>query len=327
MSLISEIEARKLWQDALEKNRWTKSKIRFAMFDWHPEMGKTSYRPAPAWPTVANSDNKADRAIFLSLVERILRQGDRFSSLGSAPRTGVRPELEFVPYPIEEQTIRQAILGTMKTIQPGAVDQEQILRSAFVAHLPIQFREAIGTRFSGFHPELATPSNTYTRTGVRPMRARYDIGFGHPRQAAGITGAIELKARKGSVASLIRPDKLNEACDEGEAESVDKDTLRDDFEKLLDPKLPVSVLRISWVVAGARSGLQASEIIGCLQQTLVRLSRVLGMLQPSKAVDSQTGWLKWVWADPDVTLHLAWYHPHAFELDRFEPAFGVIENE
>ncbi len=320
MSLISEAEARKLWQDALEKKCWHERKIRFVMFDWRPEMGKISYRPAPAWPTVANGENKADRATFLNLVERILRQGDRFSSLGSVPRVGIRPEIELAPHPIDEQTIRQAILETMNAIQPGAVNQEQILRSALVSHLPTQFREAIGTRFSAFHPELPTPSDTYTRTGDRQMRARYDIGFGHPRQAAAIVGVMELKAIKGSVAALIRSYRVDESSENGDVEPVDRDFLRDDLEKLLDPRLPGSTLRVSWLGAGSRSRLTTSKISESVQRTLVRLVRA----EARQELDHQTGWLKWAWVNPDIVLHLAWYHPHAAESDAFESVWSDL---
>jgi hypothetical protein len=84
----------------------------------------------------------------------------------------------------------------MGKVHPLAVTQEQILRAAFFAHLPGEIRAVLGTADAGVHPERPTPSANYVFKGTRGvgMRARYDLGFGHPTDSAGIAGVGELKA-------------------------------------------------------------------------------------------------------------------------------------
>jgi hypothetical protein len=325
MVLLDEAEARLLWCEALQNEGWQDRKIRLVMFDWRPEMGKISYHPAPAWPTVANSENRADRARFLELVERILNQGKRYSSLGSAPRLSTRPEIEFAPRHVDQIAIRNTILKTLETIQPGAVNQQQILRCAMMAHLPPELLESLGTRFAAVHPELPTPSNNYKRTGNHGMCGRYDLGFGHPTQIEDIVGVIELETVKGSVTALL-PDKADEESDEKDVETIELHALQGDFEKLLDPKLPASALRVSVLVAGARSRLSTDEIIASVR----RIRSVNGTAFLTSATvqfDPETQWLRWSWTDSAASLHLAWYHPSLLECNRFESMWSALSGQ
>jgi hypothetical protein len=89
------------------------------------------------------------------------------------------------------------ISNVMKAVHPCIVTQEQILRSAFIAHLPQNIARQIGTPSSSVHPERPTPG-LYQQTGSRKLRARFDLAFGHVENNDGITGVIEIRAGNAS---------------------------------------------------------------------------------------------------------------------------------
>jgi hypothetical protein len=283
--------------------------------------GRTAYKPAPGWPTIAAGDDTAELEEYLRLQARLFEQGEPFSQRGSrrhGPPT-LRPS--FVPLPVAEEQVVSVIADVMSVVQPCAVTQEQILRAAFFARLPQELAAAIGTVRSGVHPERPTPSSDYRYTGKRKtgMRGRYDLGFGHPVDSKGITAVAELKAGSGSFDHLRSFGRLVDESGEPTEEKKRQEPLIIDILKLLDPNLPQGSIRISWIALGKRGVTTAAEI-------RERAERVIGLaawrrnLQPATfKADAETGWLTCEWAEAQVTLRLAWYRPD--ESGSFEPVF------
>src|SRR5262249_50291324 len=134
-----------------------------------------------------------DEADYARIETSLLAQGEPYSRLGSAAHTVV-VGLVASPEPVGRGEVVTTIETVMANVHPLAVTQEQILRAAFFARLPGELGKTIGTARAAVHPELPTPSSNYVITGKREMRARYDLGFGHPREPTGIAGVVELKA-------------------------------------------------------------------------------------------------------------------------------------
>jgi hypothetical protein len=267
MARISQQEARRRWEDQIRLRNWTERKVRLVMFDYHPDKhGRTAYKPAPGWPTIAADDDTAELEEYIQLEARLLEQGEPFSQRGSRRHGPPMPVPAFEPLPIIEEQVVSVIAGVMSVVQPCAVTQEQILRAAFFARLPQELAAQIGTVRSGVHPERPTPSSDYSFTGKRKagMRARYDLGFGDPVDSAGITGVGELKAGNGSFDRLRAFGRLvDENGDPPTVPTQEKkreEPLIVDFLKLLDPKLPQGSFRISWIALGRRGFTTAAEI-------------------------------------------------------------------
>ena len=161
---------------------------------------------------------------------------------------------------------------------------------------------SVGTFRSAVHAEMPTPSGTYQRTGTRPMRARYDVGFGHPEDPAGIIGVMELKAGMST---------FDQQLGEGFAA---------DFEKLLDPLLPPDAFLISWALAMRSGRISSRDLAERAAAVIAPVESKLGLRGRTGSLDAQTGWLTWRWPS-GPTLYLAWYRPRAGLPDRFSPAW------
>jgi hypothetical protein len=309
------------------------------MFDYNPDVhDRTLYHPAPGWPTIAGTDDTADLAEYLNLQEHLLKQGEPHSRRGAAAHgVTVIPQLVPKPAPINRADIVAVVQRVMSTVHPLAVTQEQILRAAFFTQLSDELAIRIGTGMSAVHPERPTPSDDYVFTAKRGtgMRARYDLGFGHPTDTAGIIGVMELKA---GLATFDRLDNLgrltvdvDDTSEKGEnglaIEAQPKkreEPLPTDLYKLLDPKLPQNSCRISWVALGKRGSATVREICEQAVRIVRGVAEARQLSGQTYAVDSSTGWLVFNWAHPQpATLELAWYHPKADTPFIYEPVFGA----
>ena len=332
MARLTEAECRQRWDEALQARGWQKSKLRLAMFDYRPsEHGRTLYRPVPAWPTIADGTNTADAEDYARVERGLLAQGEPHSRRGAAPRTsGVVLEIIANPLPASRGEAVATIESVMATAHPLSVTQEQILRAAFFAHLPRALAEAIGTTKSAVHPERPTPSSDYIFTGTRGtgMRARYDLGFGHPTESAGIAGVAELKA------GLATLDRLEALCSFDERPAADaqlaavqteklEEPLLLDLLKLLDPKLPEDAWRISWIASGKRGSSTTAEIRDRAGHIVERVAKERRLSGARFENDPATGWLVCSWAQPKVRLELAWYRPAASDPARYEAVFAA----
>ena len=229
MPRITEAEARRLWEAEIRTRGWKRSDLAKVMFDWPPGEGGTVYHESPpVWRTIAAEHNEADRDDYFREQAELLRRGESYSR----KRGGGTPTLlpDYQPIAITQAVIIETLHRAMNTLHPVAARHEQILRAKFISQLPTDQAEAIGTLTSAVHPERTTPSNDYRRTGERDTHARYDLGLGHPIESNGMVGAIELKTT----------DSFDQQLDGG---------LQADFGKLLDPLLPPSALRVSWMIA------------------------------------------------------------------------------
>jgi hypothetical protein len=233
------------------------------------------------------------------------------------------------PTPIGRNEIVTTIGRVMSHVDALAITQEQILRAAFFAHLPPEVGQAIGTAEAAVHPERPTPSRDYVVNGKRGvgMRARYDLGFGHPSESVGIAGVAELKA---GVWTLDRLETLGEWDEEREAKletaggEIEKlKPLHLDLWKLLDPKLPQAAFRISWIASGKRGHSTDSDIRDRAIRIVERVAKKRKLSGTTFRVDQATGWLICKWPPLEVTLELAWYRPTVDNPERFEPVFAA----
>lgn len=205
----------------------------------------------------------------------------------------------------------------MENVHPAVVGQEQILRCAFVANLPQEIRDGIGTLSANIHPELPTASNIYQRMGKTKRRARIDIGVGHPTKCGEIIGAIELKTltQFGELWFRKQLEKLN---------TTPKDLMfsgiAGDFQKLLDPKLPKDAFRCSWVVTKKRGLARPEQIARWAKSLLEPVEQRLGLEGFDQSYDTTMGLLRWGWSNGSV-LNLAWYWPKEHDQEQFEPVW------
>jgi hypothetical protein len=331
MARLSEAEGRQRWDEAVRARGWQKSKLRLAMFDYRPtDHGPTIYRPAPAWPTIADDNNTADVEDYARIEQNLLAQGEPPSRRGAAAH-GASLDVQLVanPIPVDIREIVATIERVMRKVHPLAITQEQILRAAFFAHLPRELGEAIGTADAAVHPERPTPSCDYLFTGRRGvgMRARYDLGFGHPTESVGITGVAELKGGLGTfdrLETISRWDEESAADTEtaaGESSKLEEPLLLD-LLKLLDPKLPEGAFRISWIASGKRGRSTAAKICDRAMRIVDRISKRRNQSGTTFRVDPATGWLLCTWPQK-LRLDLAWYRPAADNPEKFEPVFAA----
>lgn len=330
--LIAQSDARQLWLAELRKHGprgWHTSKLSRVMFDWSPRDGITAYHPAAAWPTIADRTGHAPLERYMALQRNLIEQGYRFSDPGSArsggptpratgypgttasaastrrivtPGHGVPRRSNYAPLSISFADVAAAVKSVMDNSHPVAVRQEQILRASLMTRLPAKIAASVGTFRSAVHAEMPTPSGTYQRTGTRPMRARYDVGFGHLEDPAGIIGVMELKAGMST---------FDQQLGEGFAA---------DFEKLLDPLLPPDAFRISWALAMRSGRISSRDLAERAAAVIAPVESKLGLRGRTGSLDAQTGWFTWRWSS-GPTLYLAWYRPDAGLPDRFSPAW------
>jgi hypothetical protein len=332
MTRLTEAEGRQRWDEAIRVRGWQNSKLRLVMFDYRPaEHGPTLYRPAPAWPTIADDDNTADVEDYARIEQSLLAQGEPHSQRGAAAHSGcLDAQLVANPIPVRRGEIVATIERVMGKVHPLAITQEQILRAAFFVQLARELGQAIGTAEAAVHPERPTPSCDYVFTGTRGvgMRARYDLGFGHPSESAGITGVAELKGGLGTFDRLETLSRWDEesATDletaAGESNKVEKPLLLD-LLKLLDPKLPEEAFRISWIVSGKRGRSTTAEIRDRAIRIVERVAQQRNQSGATFRADPATGWLVCTWPQLKLQLELAWYRPAADNPERFEPVFAA----
>lgn len=335
MAQLTETDCRRRWDEAIRARGWQKSKLRLAMFDYLPDRdGRTLYDPAPAWPTIADENNTADEADYMRMERNLLAQGEPYSRRGAAAHSGqVSSGLAVKPVPISRRDAVSTIDTVMAKVHPLAVTQEQILRAAFFAQLPRELAETIGTANAAVHPERPTPSSDYVFTGTRGvgMRARYDLGFGHPTESEEIAGVSELKAGPATFDRLETMSCFNEPTEtdlgpqssKPEPDKLDEPLMLDFF-KLLDPQLPSGAFRISWIASGKRGRSTMGEIRERAVLIVQRVARERNLAGGVFEIDATTRWLVCSWPESLVRLELAWYRPDAIDPERFEPVFGEL---
>lgn len=333
MARLTEQECRQRWDEAVRTRGWHKRKLRLMMFDYRPaEHGRTLYHPSPAWPTIADDDNTADAEDYGRIEQNLLAQGEPHSRRGAAAHADrVGPGLIADPVPVRRTEIVAAIEAVMRNVHALAVTQEQILRAAFFAQMPREQGAAIATAKSAVHPERPTPSSDYLFTGVRGfgMRARYDLGFGHPTESVGIIGVAELK---GGLATFDRLRTMSRCGEERAADAQSPTGQNDKLEepllldllKLLDPKLPEGAFRISWIACGKRGRSTTADICDRAMRIVEHVAKRRNLNDPSFNVDPVTGWLVCTWPQLNVQLELAWYRPAADNPEKFEPVFAAV---
>ncbi len=320
MSRLNISKARDLWRDAIAEKGWQASTLEKVMFDW--QRGKpTRYHPnPPAFYSIADELDTVDEEEYLELQAELIRRGERFSDLGRARTSRVSPvpPLCLRPAPVRPKEIQEAIGAVMAIVHPAVVRQEQIMRCAFIAHLPEAIRKAIGTLSANLHPEIPTASKEYQRKGSMKRRARIDLGFGHPTKCEEVVGVVELKAMT----------SFNEMWFQRQLEKM-KTTpqalmfsgIAGDFQKLLDVKLPRDAFRYSWVVTKKRGTARPDQIARWAQSLLRPVEQRLSLQGFQQDCDSAAHWLRWSW-QKGPSLHLAWYWPKREDSEHFEPVWG-----
>jgi hypothetical protein len=331
MTRLTEAEGRQRWNEAIRARGWQKSKLRLAMFDYRTaEHGPTLYRPAPAWATIAADDGTALIEDYVRIEESLLAQGEPYSRRAAAAHGGT-PYVQLVAKPISvsKDEIVATIARVMEKVHPLAITQEQILRAAFFAHLPPELGQTIGTVEAAIYPERPTPSCDYIFTGTRGigMRARYDLGFGHPSESDGISGVTELKGGLGTFDRLETLSQWEEnpvglETADGETDKLEEPLLLD-LLKLLDPNLPESAFRISWIASGKRGRSTGAEIYDRTIKIVERVAKQRNQSGTIFRIDPATGWLVCTWPLLKLQLDLTWYRPEANNPEKFEPVFAA----
>jgi hypothetical protein len=157
------------------------------------------------------------------------------------------------------------------------------------------------------------------------MRARYDLGFGHPIKPSGITGVMELKAGGGTFDRLRAISRLVDTTESLSGNGSDslkrEEPLAIDFLKLLDPSLPEAAFRISWIALGKRGHASAADIRDRASRIIEMIAWRRNLGAPVCEVDAQTQWLTLSWRKPRIVLSLAWYRPTERQ-NTFESVFG-----
>src|ERR1700733_40611 len=320
MSRLNISKARDLWRDAIAETGWQSSTLEKVMFDW--QKGKpTRYHPnPPAFYSISDELDTVDEADYLELQAELIRRGDRFSDLGRTRGSGVTYASPLCVHPAAciPGEIQATIGAVMASVHPAVVTQEQILRCAFIAHLPEATRKAIGMLSANLHPEIPTASKEYQRKGRTKRRARIDLGFGHPTKCEEVTGVVELKAIT----------SFNEMWFQKQLEKIESTPknlmfsgIAGDFEKLLDAKLPSDAFRYSWAVTKKRSTATPEQIAQWAQSLLKPVEQRLALRGFKQNYDAATGWLQWSWQD-GPRLHLAWYWPKRQNSEQFETVWS-----
>jgi hypothetical protein len=311
---------------------WQKRKIAEIMFNYDPRVHKrTHYHPAPAWPTIVSADGAADLDQYEKLQSQLLQQGEANSSRVAGSSVAVNCKLVHTPTPTTRTEIASTIQKVMAMLHPQVVTQEQIIRAAFVAQLPSEHRNLIGTLSSAIHPERRTPSNKYSNTGKRLMCARYDLGFGHPIDSLGITGVVEMKAALATFDGLSSQSFFTSEgqhdlfdCDEVPLPSPPRkpEPLGIDLFKLLDPKLPGESFRISWIALGKRGRTTGEEIRQQARRIITGVASKRNLSCGVDTIDHESRWLVFTWNQPRlVRLELAWYQPSVCDSSKYETVF------
>jgi hypothetical protein len=311
-------EARELWRAAIEQEGWLGSVLEKVMFD----SGKpTRYHPhPPAFMSISDDENTVSEEQYLTLQNDLIQLGRARSELGRTKRRGqsaITHTLSLCPAELKAEEIPLAMESVMARTHPLVVRQEQILRCAFIAHLPENIRRTIGTVSANLHPEIPTASKEYQRMGRKKRRARIDIGFGHSTICEEIAGVVELKALTSFTESWFKKqlDKLKTT-----PPGLMFSGVAGDFQKLLDPKLPSGAFRYSWIVTKKRGPARPVQVAEWARSLLRPVEQRLSLQAFEESYDSVTRWLSWKWGNGSV-LHLAWYWPKRDNSEEFEPVW------
>jgi hypothetical protein len=320
MPRLDIVTAREMWGKVIGQKKWQGSVLEKVMFDW-PKGEPTRYHDAaPAFYSIADESDTVDEQEYLKLQAELIRRGEYRSNLGRKRHSAnPTPTADFKPSAIAIADIVRTMETVMRTVHPVVVRQEQILRCALIAHLPESIRQAIGTNRANVHPEMPTPSKEYQRKGSRKLRARIDVGFGHPTACDAVVAVLELKALT----------SFNDAWFKSQADKLNSTPpglmfsgLAGDFEKLLDPKLPTNVFRCSWAVTKRRASANTEHIASWAQLLLKPVEQRLALTGFKQDYDPSTQWLRWRWAE-GPTLLLAWYWPKE-DAQEFESVWSNV---
>jgi len=288
------------------------------MFDW-PKGKKTRYHlNPPAFFSIADEHGTVGEGEYLDLQNALVRLGDEQSRRGrSRHRESPSIDVSFAPASVAREDVAATICAVMATVHPAVVRQEQIMRCAFIAHLPEDVRKRIGTLSASLHPELRTPSNEYQRKGSRTMRARIDLGFGHPSRCDQIAGVLEQKALTAFSEIWFKKqlEKLTST-----PPGLMFSGLAGDFQKLLDPKLPKAAFRFSWVVTKRRGPLAPNDVAAWARRLLEPVEQRLALAGFQQGYDPSLQCVRWTWRD-GTAVDLAWYWPKTDAPDEFEPVW------
>jgi hypothetical protein len=142
------------------------------------------------------------------------------------------------------------------------------------------------------------------------MRARHDLGFGHPTGSAGITGVAELKAGPGT---LDRLDAISRRDEEStELQAVTQETRRLDepllldFRKMLDPQLPEDACRISRIVSVRRGRSTAEEIRVRAASIVERVAGLRKLTGTTFRIDPRSACPVFEFPQHQIQVQLAW---------------------
>ena len=303
----------------MAEHDWQGSVLDSVMFDW-PTGKKTRYHPnPPAFLSIADEHGNVDEQEYLDLQNALIQLGDERSRLGRRRHSGESPSIAvlFAPAPISREDVQGTMRAVMASVHPEVVRQEQIMRCAFIAHLPEEVRRRIGTLSASIHPELPTPSKEYQRKGDRTMRARIDLGFGHPTLCDQIAGVLELK-RLTAFSEIWFKKQLEKLADT--RAGLMFSGLAGDFQKLLDPKLPEAAFRFSWVVTKKRGPMTPNDVSAWAHRLVEPVERRLALTGFHDGYDELMQCRRWTWRS-GAAVNLAWYWPKAGAPAEFEPVW------
>ncbi|MBL4850055.1 MAG: hypothetical protein JKY65_31385 [Planctomycetes bacterium] len=280
--MISKDQARVLWEQAVAHRSWQDKVIQKVMFDMLDLKG-SSY--TVSWRSVdPNDTEKAIRRDFEEVLRKLIEEGEQRSSLWRGKGKG-KGKVSFVPMPVSELEVAQAIVDASEGLHPECVHNEQVLTCALLGKLPARLTAAFGTPACAVHPErnTAKPKDGQPKKyGTGRNSARYDLGFGHPTVDEGIEGLVEIK--EGATIEGLRAGLSN------------------DLLKLTDDGVPPDAFRISWLVLSNRAN---------PDEALVTIHDILRHVSATSWEDKQTEpGTKWrLYQFPNGSkLRLAWYH-------------------
>jgi hypothetical protein len=125
--------------------------------------------------------------------------------------------------------------------------------------------------------------------------------------------------RKGEIVTL----KEEETDGENSQRSEE---LRGDIDKLLDPGIPSSAFRISWIALGRCGRSTPQEIANRAKVILDHCAKIRGLPAPEINPGEVRGWMQADWAQAGVNIQLAWYRPMAPALSQYECVWSAASD-
>jgi hypothetical protein len=98
--------------------------------------------------------------------------------------------------------------------------------------------------------------------------------------------------------------------------------LAGDFQKLLDPRLPVNAFRYSWAITTKRGRATPEEIARWAESLMERVNRRFSLDGFERSYNGEPESLCWKWAGGTV-MNLLWYWPKKGFPDQFEPVWTM----